>query len=79
MSKLLRKQILSMLENYSFQKLGIFFTLNEEHDSRTVSMSIFFYVQHANYKKTEPTEILASFLSAGNLIDVQTFGVTFLS
>lgn len=77
MSNLLRLQILSMLENYSFQKLGIFSILNEEHDSRIVNITIFLYVQHTYYNKTEPTEILASFPRAGNLIDVQTAGVTF--
>lgn len=66
-----------MLENYSFQKLGSFSILNEEHDPRIVNISIFLYVQHTYYNKTEPTEILASFPSAGNLINVQTVGVTF--
>lgn len=76
MSNLLRREILSMLENYFCQKLGIFSILNEEHDSRIVNISIFLYVQHTYFNKTEPTEILASLPSTGYL-DVQTVGITF--
>lgn len=41
MLNLLRQQILSMFENSSFQKLGIFSVLNEQHDSRVVNIFYF--------------------------------------
>lgn len=47
-----------MLENHCFQKQGIFSVLDEECDPRIVNICIFIYMQHVNYNKTKPVEML---------------------